>query len=73
MCRRMVPIAGIVQVAAGHQARDLQIKEAVVNGREDDTAVAERSLRIFPAVSRKNVVEIHFGDSHVGARGTIDE
>ena len=73
MCRRMGPVAGIFQVAAGHQARDLQIKEAVVNGREDDTAAAERSLRIFPAVSRENVVEIHFGDSHVGAWGAIDE
>ena len=73
MRRRMVPVAGILQVAAGHQACDLQIKEAVVNGREDDTAVAERSLRTFPAVSREDMVEIHFGDSHVRAWGAIDE
>jgi len=55
------------------QARDLHIKEAVVDGREDDTAVAERSLRTFPAVRREDVVEIHFGDSHVGAWGAINE
>jgi hypothetical protein len=73
MRRRMVPVAGILQVAAGHQARDVQIEEAVVDGREDDTAVAERPFRIFPAVSREDVVEIHLGDCHIGAWGVIDE
>jgi hypothetical protein len=66
-------MAWVLEIARTHQARDVQVKQVLVDRREDNAAAAEGPLRVVPAVSGKIVVEIHFGDRHVGARGAVDE
>jgi hypothetical protein len=68
-----VSIRRNLEVARAHQSHDVQVKQALVNWREGDTAAAERQLGIFPPISGENVIEIHFGDRHAGAGGAVDE